>query len=114
MIMAKSSRPAKPVEIAKEGTTAIRVKWEDGHEGVYPNQYLRQNCRCANCVQEWTGEVMIKPEMIPQDITPLKISPVGLYAIHINWSDGHETGIYSFDMLREICPCDQCSVKGRA
>jgi DUF971 family protein len=112
--MTKLHRPVKPIEIAKEGNTAIRVKWEDGHEGVYPNPYLRLNCRCANCVQEWTGEVVIKPEMIPQDISPLKISPVGLYAIQINWSDGHDTGIYSFDMLRQICPCDQCTSSRRS
>jgi DUF971 family protein len=111
-MMAHPNRPVKPVEIEKVGNTAIRVKWEDGHEGVYPNTYLRLNCRCASCVQEWTGEVMIKPEMIPPDITPLKINPVGLYAIHIQWSDGHETGVYAFNMLREICPCDQCAVKG--
>lgn len=102
----------KPVEIAKEGNKAIHVKWEDGHESVYPNTYLRLKCRCASCVQEWTGEVMIKSEMIPSDITSLKISPVGNYAIHIHWSDGHETGIYAFGMLREICPCDECVVKG--
>ena len=112
--MAQFNQPSKPVEIEKVENAAIRVRWEDGHEGIYPNTYLRQNCRCASCVQEWTGEVMIKPEMIPSDIVSLKISPVGNYAIHIHWSDGHETGIYAFTLLREICPCEQCRVKERA
>jgi DUF971 family protein len=111
-MMNLSNRPARPVEIVKEEDKAIRVKWEDGHVGVYPNAYLRLKCRCASCVQEWTGEVMVNPEMIPSDITPLKISPVGNYAIHIHWSDGHETGIYAFALLREICPCEQCG-KGK-
>lgn len=104
----QANRSVKPVEIAKEGNTAIRIKWEDGHEGVYPNPYLRLNCRCAACVQEWTGEVLIKPDRVPRDIQPIKISPVGLYAIHIQWSDGHDTGIYAFSVLREICPCEEC------
>jgi DUF971 family protein len=112
--MTQFNQPFKPVEIEKVGGVAIRVRWEDGHEGIYPNAYLRLNCRCASCVQEWTGEVMIKPEMIPSDIVPLKISPVGNYAIHIHWSDGHETGIYAFTLLREICPCEHCRVEQKA
>ena len=100
----------RPIEIEKLDS-AIRVKWEDGHEGVYPNPYLRLRCRCANCVQEWTGEVMVRPETIPPDIVPEKIRAVGKYAIHIDWSDGHTTGIYSFDMLREVCPCSVCAAR---
>lgn len=107
-----SANPAtQPVEIEKMGDSAIRIKWADGHEGVYPNAYLRSKCRCANCVQEWTGEVLVRPETIPANIAPLRISPVGQYAIHIQWSDGHDSGIYSFDLLREVCPCGLCKAK---
>jgi DUF971 family protein len=38
----------------------------------------------------------------------LAVEPVGNYAIRINWSDGHSSGIYSYDHFREICPCDEC------
>ncbi len=107
--MVQAKKPAKPVEISKEGDHSIRIKWDDGHEGVYPNTYLRQKCRCAACVEEWTGRVLIDPNSIAKDIRAVRISPVGLYAIHIQWSDGHDTGIYAFDMLREICPCAQCA-----
>ncbi len=97
-----------PVEIEKmEGK--IRVKWADGHDSFYPNPYLRESCNCASCVHEWTGEKVIRPEMIPADIRPTAISAVGNYAIHIDWSDGHTTGIYPFDYLRKICPCPLCS-----
>ncbi len=106
--MGKLSRSAKPVEIKKIENAGIRIQWDDGHEGIYPNAYLRIKCRCASCVQEWTGEVLIQPEAIPADITSKQIRPVGHYAIHISWSDGHDTGIYAFDMLREICPCEEC------
>jgi DUF971 family protein len=38
----------------------------------------------------------------------LNIEPIGAYAMKIDWSDGHSTGIYSFDYLRRICPCGEC------
>ncbi len=47
-------------------------------------------------------------DSIPQDIRALKIAPVGQYGIHIDWSDGHTTGIYAFDLLRKMCPCTVC------
>jgi DUF971 family protein len=59
-------------------------------------------------VDEWTGESLINREAIPEGIHPAEISPVGNYAIQIVWSDGHSTGIYSFDLLRKICPCEKC------
>jgi DUF971 family protein len=41
----------------------------------------------------------------------LNIEEVGAYAIRIDWSDGHNTGIYSFDHLRSICPCAECQAR---
>ena len=38
----------------------------------------------------------------------LNVEPMGHYAIRIDWSDGHNTGIYSYDYLRKICPCEEC------
>jgi DUF971 family protein len=102
----------QPVEIERLSDGALRVKWNDGHEGVYPARYLRANCRCAACVEEWTGRQLVNADQIAADIRPVRISPVGAYAIHINWSDGHDTGIYAFDLLRSICPCAGC--RGRS
>ncbi|HLG23091.1 MAG TPA: DUF971 domain-containing protein [Candidatus Manganitrophaceae bacterium] len=102
------SKEAAPVEIAKLGEKGIRISWSDGHQGIYQHLYLRENCRCASCVQEWSGEKLIRAENIPQDITPAAIQAVGNYAISIRWSDGHDTGIYPFDFLKEICPCEEC------
>jgi len=65
-------------------------------------------CRCAACVDEWTKETLVKPEQIPRGIKPVAIEVVGNYALHFTWSDGHSTGIYSYDHLREICPCEEC------
>ena len=46
---------------------------------------------------------MLNPEAIPEDITIEDISLVGRYALNFRWSDSHETGIYSFRYLRDLC-----------
>lgn len=101
------SNGATPIEIEKV-ENGLRVTWSDGHQAIYPYRYLRENCRCASCIHEWSGEKLIKPGSIPENIAPTHIQAVGHYAISIHWSDGHDTGIYAFDLLKEICPCDKC------
>lgn len=102
------SKDATPTEIEKIGGTGIRLTWSDGHQATYPNAALREACRCASCVHEWSGEKIISAENIPKDIMPIKIEAVGHYAVSIDWNDGHTTGIYAFDYLKEICPCKVC------
>ena len=50
---------------------------------------------------------------VPQNVYPVKIDLVGRYAISIQWSDGHNTGIYAFDRLRKLCPCGKCVTSGK-
>jgi len=102
------SKDAKPTEIKKIETTGIRVTWSDGHQATYTNAALREACRCASCVHEWSGEKIISAENIPDNIMSTKIEAVGHYAVSIDWNDGHTTGIYAFDYLKEICPCEEC------
>jgi DUF971 family protein len=97
-----------PRQIQQAGPRELRITWSDGHISLYPVAYLRRSCRCARCIDEWSGERILKPESVPEDVKPLNVSPVGRYAIHIDWSDGHTSGIYSFEHLREICPCESC------
>jgi ATP-binding protein involved in chromosome partitioning len=63
---------------------------------------LRIACPCAACVDETTGRRRLDPARIPEDVHARAIRPVGRYAVHIEWSDGHTTGIYSFDLLRRL------------
>ncbi len=102
------SNGATPVEIAKV-ENGLRITWSDGHQAVYAYRRLRENCRCAACINEWSGEKLIRPESIPENIAPTNIQAVGRYAVSIHWSDGHDTGIYPFDLLKEICPCEKCA-----
>ncbi len=99
---------AVPVEIENLREKGIRIRWQDGHEALYPQSYLREGCQCASCVDEWSGKKLISPDKIPSDIVPTKIEAVGRYAVSIHWSDGHNTGIYPFDYVRSICPCSDC------
>lgn len=97
-----------PLEIRQADSKKLLIRWQDEHESFYPSDYLRTHCRCASCVDEWTGQKKFDPAEIPSDIHPLHIQGVGRYGIRINWSDGHNTGIFSFQYLREICPCARC------
>jgi len=99
-----------PVEIEKREKEAIRIRWQDGHVSNYTNAYLREQCQCASCVDEWSGKKRIFPDQIPKDIVSTEIKAVGRYAVSIHWSDGHNTGIYPFDLLRKICPCPLCGL----
>jgi len=84
------------------------IEWSDGHKGVYPIRYLRLHCPCAACTDEWTGELKLKDEDVPMLMMLKDIEPVGHYALRFIWSDGHDTGLYSFGNLRKICQCDIC------
>ena len=109
-MMAEAQQPV-PVEIGRANLFDIKVKWQDGHESVYPAHALRLACPCAGCVDEVTGKRRLTAAMVPDDVKPLGIQLVGNYAISITWSDGHATGIYAFDRLRALCPCDACHMK---
>ena len=98
----------RPVEIGRANQHDVRIAWQDGHVSVYPARTLRLACPCAGCVDEVTGAVVVIASSVPQDVQPLAIDPVGRYAITLRWSDGHATGIYSYELLRTLCPCQQC------
>ena len=65
-----------------------------------PNIKLRDNCKCALCVDEYTGEKVLKTEDIPKDIHGLEVTALGNYAVSIKWSDGHSSSIYPYSSLR--------------
>lgn len=99
----RSGPAVEPREIKQEGDASVRITWADGHTCNYRAAELRCVCPCAQCVNEWTGQRTLKPETISEDLTINDLSLVGRYALNFRWSDGHETGIYSFRYLREIC-----------
>ena len=99
VVGASTLKPA-PVSITRANQWDVAIRWSDGHEAVYPALYLRRACCCAVCLD---GPVAADP-----DVHPLAIEAVGTYAIHFEWSDGHGAGVYSYEYLRGLCPCETC------
>jgi len=86
----------------------LGIIWEDGHESIFPCYELRCVCNCAECVDEVTGVKLLDDKAVIRSVYAREIHGVGRYGISIAWSDGHDTGIYSFRKLRETCPCEKC------
>ena len=103
----ESGSSMKPREISV-GEDKLRIVWTDGHDSRYSFELLRNNCPCALCVDEWTGKRKHLMLLLPPGFRALDVKPVGNYAVKIAWSDGHDSGIYSFSTLRELCPCEIC------
>jgi DUF971 family protein len=93
----------EPREIKHEDDSTLSITWGDDRQCRYKAAELRRACPCAQCVNEWTGERVLKPDSISENIEIRDLSIVGRYALNFRWSDGHETGIYSFRYLRELC-----------
>jgi len=87
----------------------VLIEWVQGtHQGFFPARALRLACPCAGCVEEMTGRPLLDPATVPAEIRPLRLQLVGAYGLRVDWSDGHGTGIYTFEHLLGVCPCDEC------
>jgi DUF971 family protein len=103
-----------PEHIAVSKSKGIKIDWRDGHHSEYQSQYLRDHCPCATCTgAHETNPVKPQPaspfELYRPKLKMLDVEPVGNYAVRIKWSDGHSTGIYSYQYFRNICPCPECT-----
>jgi DUF971 family protein len=87
--------------IRRSDPTRVEIEWSDGKTSVFTPAQLRGLCPCAECVSETTGVRMIDPERVPADLLQSDLALVGNYAITMRFSDGHHTGIYTFEYLRE-------------
>ncbi len=103
----------KAVSIKRGRSDELLIDWQDGHQSRYLLAELRDHCPCASCSGE---QVLFRSvEGAPQDRSApgrnelTGIRQVGSYAIQLEWKDGHSTGIYAWDYLRGLCPCDECS-----
>jgi DUF971 family protein len=114
---ARSPVGYEPEHIAISKSKGIKIDWKDNHHSEYALAYLRDECPCATCTgahgtepqkSEYSKETATPFQMYKPTLKMLRVEPVGNYAVRIDWSDGHNTGIYSFDHLRKICPCGEC------
>jgi ATP-binding protein involved in chromosome partitioning len=89
-----------PLEIVGLGKREIRFVWDDGVEDTYAARDLRIRCSCASCQSEATGERILDPTTVPEDLHVADMHLVGNYGVGIHFSDGHSTGIFRFRELR--------------
>ncbi|MEZ6062068.1 MAG: DUF971 domain-containing protein [Planctomycetaceae bacterium] len=80
----------------------LELVWNDGKTSRLPFRSVRQNCRCAVCVDEFTGRQVLDPNSVPDDIEILEASLTGNYAMKFRWSDTHDSGLFTWDHLRSI------------
>jgi DUF971 family protein len=117
----------KPLDVKVHVKTGagLDITWADGHTSHYDFTYLRDECPCATCNDErGKKESMAAAAPGSSSFAPLPMfkpkpraqaaSQVGNYALSISFSDGHSTGIYSYDHLRTICPCAECAAAFRS
>ncbi len=93
---------ATPIGLRQNDLRTLAVLWEDGHCDHFDVRDLRLACRCALCIEEMSGRPLLDPKKVRADVSPQKISSVGNYAVGIDWNDGHNSGLYSFDHLRSL------------
>ena len=114
------------VQVHVSSGAGVDITWSDGHSSHYPFDYLRDQCPCATCGEERRKKAELEEKMgaagvgLPAALPMFKpkprarsAKPVGHYALQFDFTDGHSTGIYSFEHLREICPCDDCKAAFR-
>ena len=87
----------------------VLVKWEDGHHSNFDAKYLRVQCACAECVEEWSQRKLLDPASVPADLCAEDYLMVGRYAVQFLWSDAHHTGIYPFTFFRSLRTCEDCT-----
>lgn len=90
------------------------VKWQDNHESLIPLVTVRQLCPCVQCQQKREAAAEDDPlRVLPAHVAEMSTVPIGVeqlgnHALSIAWADGHQTGIYTWNYLRALCPCERC------
>ena len=102
--IALTKHAAEPPEaIDVNAAQEVVFTWPGGKAVALASRRLREACPCAGCVEEFTGKKLLDPATIPADIRPERIEPVGNYAVRFVWSDGHDTGLFTWQTLRQAC-----------
>ncbi len=100
-----------PVEAKlMEAEGLLKITWSDEHTSDFPLAYLRGWCPCAGCQGHFNSEMRYIETATPPVL--LNAVPVGNYAMRLQWGDGHDTGIYTFDYLRRMCPSPALDPQG--
>ena len=91
-----------PVGLRRRDARTLSLLWQDGRHDDLDVRDLRLACRCALCVEEMSGRKLLDPQTVRADVSPRQITSIGHYAIQFDWNDGHNSGIYAFNDLRDL------------
>jgi DUF971 family protein len=87
---------------ALQSEQVLELTWEGGEVARLPYRYLRGECPCASCRNEWTGERVLDTDSIRPDLKLEGMEAVGNYAVRLGWNDGHSSGLYTWETLRRL------------
>jgi DUF971 family protein len=87
---------------AHQADQVLELAWEDGRVDHLPYRYIRGECTCATCKDEWTHERIIDPASIRAGLQLEGMELIGYYAVRLVWNDGHSSGLFSWDILRRL------------
>lgn len=96
-----STPPPQHLRALKE-PGVLEIEWPDGRVARVPFFDLRCACPCAHCIDELTGAPLLRPETVPPNVAPTELGFSGNYALRIVWSDGHASGIFTWERLRAL------------
>jgi DUF971 family protein len=114
MQMTPSGERTRPIRIhADRAAGRLEIEWADSHGSEYGAVGLRWLCPCAYCRGEagMPGWLDTSPTLTTDQTRLVDLHLIGSYAIAPVWADGHDTGYYSFSLLRERCPCAACAAE---
>lgn len=100
----------QPVSLSKTEQRELEIEWSDGHTQTISFGLLRKSCQCANCMEKRKADdknstngmlnVLSPAEVLPLDVVQMR--PAGNYAYNIQFSDGHSSGLFTFELLRSL------------
>lgn len=97
-----ASDDATPTRVGRRDPRRLVLEWPDGRALDVDAATLRRACPCARCIHELTGAALLDPRSVPDDLVHEHVELVGRYALGIRFGDGHQTGIYTWRLLRAL------------
>jgi Mrp family chromosome partitioning ATPase/DUF971 family protein len=89
-------------KVAYKPGTGILVTAASGATSVVVPAELRKACRCAHCIEEFSGKPLLDPASVSESVYPRSMQPMGNYAIAVTWSDGHASSIYPYETIQKL------------
>ncbi len=104
----------EPVDVEVDREHGVTLVWPDGHSSRYRLPDLRAGCPCAECrnARLAGGPSWLAPPGTADELRVDSAEFAGSYGLQLRWNDGHQTGIFSWELLRRWCGCERCRPEG--